>query len=76
MLSNISQQAKRTVAFIASDWQSDDAIKTLLQIRIELGGIDHWPQNLKGISGSWIQQSTQRSDNPIWRDVKHILHRA
>ena len=76
MLPQIFQQASRTVAFIASDGQSDDAIETLLQIRAKLDGSENWPQKLKRIPESWSGESKPRPDDPIWQSIKQFFDRT
>lgn len=76
MLPMIFQRASRTVAFIASDRQSDEAIETLLQIRAKLDDPGLWPQKLKIIPESWVRQPKPHSGDPIWQDIKHFFNRT
>ncbi|PVH69089.1 hypothetical protein DL98DRAFT_626637 [Cadophora sp. DSE1049] len=78
LLAKIFQQAKRTLAFLGADHESDTAMEILLQIRAkDLGETSGtgWPSWLPPVPEEWAGLSTPRPENPIWLEIKKLFSR-
>jgi hypothetical protein len=76
LLPKIFQYARRTPAFLASDDDSHDVIRTLLQISYKRDTSRLWPGNLGDVPKHWRNLSKPAMNDPVWQDVKFFFDRT
>lgn len=78
LLPQIYQQAICTLAIIATDRKSDEALQTLLDITaLHCYGSDAstWPPGYSYPRASWVEDGIPAPDDPIWLEVSNLFRR-